>query len=134
MTTNDFNFMFDSSDFPISIEKFAAYLDSNLSDDEMQRVSAVIENDEAMQGVMDGLEQSEFTFAEYGQEDMQLPETILNNTFQIPIIKESSVVRCNQNGVHKIAAFAPIEEELRRSKTIERQPPQVLNDNNSEND
>ena len=36
---------------PISIEEFAAYLDGNLSDDEMQRVSSEIENDEAMQDI-----------------------------------------------------------------------------------
>ena len=36
---------------PVSIEEFAAYLDGNLSDDEMQRVSSVIENDEAMQDI-----------------------------------------------------------------------------------
>lgn len=39
MIHDDFNFSFDSSDFPVSIEEFAAYMDGNLSDDEMQRVS-----------------------------------------------------------------------------------------------
>lgn len=52
MINNDFNFEFDSSDFPVSIEKFAAYLDGNLSDDEMQRVEAVIDGDEGMQDVI----------------------------------------------------------------------------------
>lgn len=66
MIHDDFNFSFESSDFPVSIEEFAAYMDGNLSDDEMQRVSSVIDNDEMMQGVMDSMEQSELTLAEYG--------------------------------------------------------------------
>ena len=57
MINDDFNFSFDSSDFPVSIEEFAAYMDRNLSDDEMQRVSSVIDNDEMMQGVMVSMEQ-----------------------------------------------------------------------------
>ena len=84
MINDDFNFSFDSSDFPVSIEEFAAYMDRNLSDDEMQRVSSVIDNDEMMQGVMDSMEQSELTLAEYGQEDMQLPEEIADGEFDVP--------------------------------------------------
>ena len=57
MINDDFDFTFDSSDFPVSIEEFAAYLDGNLSDDEMQRIDSVIENDESMQGVMENKEQ-----------------------------------------------------------------------------
>ena len=84
MIHDDFNFSFESSDFPVSIEKFAAYLDGNLSDDEMQRVSSVIDNDEMMQGVMDSMEQSELTLAEYGQEDMHLPKEIADGEFDVP--------------------------------------------------
>ena len=84
MINDDFNFSFDSSDFPVSIEEFAAYMDRNLSDDEMQRVSSVIDNDEMMQGVMDSMEQSELTLAEYGQEDMPLPEEIADGEFDVP--------------------------------------------------
>lgn len=84
MIHDDFDFSFDSSDFPVSIEEFAAYMDGNLSEDEMQRVGSVIENDETMQGVMDSMEQSELTLAEYGQEDMQLPEEIADGEFDLP--------------------------------------------------
>ena len=68
----------------MSIEELAASMDGNLSDDEMQRVSSVIDNDEMMQGVMDSMEQSELTLAEYGQEDMQLPEKIADGEFDVP--------------------------------------------------
>ena len=84
MIHDDFNFSFDSSAFPVSIEEFAAYMDGNLSEDEMQRISSVIENDETMQDVMDSMEQSELTLAEYGQEDMQLPEEIADGEFDVP--------------------------------------------------
>ena len=84
MINDDFDFTLDSSDFSVSIEEFAAYIDGNLSDDEMQRIGSVIENDESMQGVMDSMEQSELTLAEYGQEDMQLPEVLEEMDFFIP--------------------------------------------------
>ena len=84
MINDDFDFTLDSSDFPVSIEEFAAYMDGNLSDEEMQRISSVIEYDDTMQGVMDSMEQSELTLAEYGQEDMQLPEEIADGEFDVP--------------------------------------------------
>ena len=84
MIHDDFDFTLDSSDFPLSIEEFAAYMDGNLSEDEMQRVGSVIENDETMQGVMDSMEQSELTLAEYRQEDMQLPKEIADGEFDLP--------------------------------------------------
>ena len=86
MINEDFDFTLDSSDFPLSIEEFAAYMDGNLSDDEKQRIGSVIENDETMQGVMDSMEQSELTLAEYGQEDMQLPKEIVDGEFDLPDI------------------------------------------------
>lgn len=90
MIHDDFNFSFDSSDFPVSIEEFAAYMDGNLSEDEMQRVDSVIENDETMQGVMDSMEQSELTLAEYGQDDM-LPKEIADGEFDLPVIDDNIV-------------------------------------------
>lgn len=84
MIHDDFNFSFDSSDFPVSIEEFAAYMDGNLSDDEMQRVSSVIEHDDMMQDVMDSMEQSELTLAEYTPDDIQLPEEIVDGEFDLP--------------------------------------------------
>ena len=88
MTNDDFNFTLDSSDFPVSIEKFAAYLDGNLSESEMNTMESVIENDEAMQDVMDHLELSELTFTEYEQENLQLPEELLDADFEIPLIND----------------------------------------------
>lgn len=89
MIHDDFNFNFDASDFPVSIEEFAAYMDGNLSDDEMQRVSSVIEHDDTMQDVMDSMEQSELTLSEYTPDDLQLPEEITGGGFEMPEIAES---------------------------------------------
>ena len=84
MIHDDFNFSFESSDFPVSIEEFAAYMDGNLSDDEMQRVSSVIEHDDTMQDVMDSMEQSELTLSEYTPDDLQLPKEIADGEFDLP--------------------------------------------------
>lgn len=92
MIHDDFNFNFDASDFPVSIEEFAAYMDGNLSDDEMQRVSSVIEHDDTMQDVMDSMEQSELTLSEYTPDDLQLPEEITGGGFEMPKIGDLSPV------------------------------------------
>lgn len=129
MIKDDFNFTFDDSEFPVSIEEFAAYLDGNLSDDEMQRVSSVIENDEEMQGVMDGMEQTEITLAEYGQEDMQVPEEIKKDFFSLPNVSKNNLEKHISNGFYKVAALAPSHENGSfANKNITRTPPRVLTD------
>ena len=134
MIQDDFNFTLDSSDFPVSIEEFAAYLDGNLSDDEMQRVSSVIDNDEMMQGVMDSMEQSELTLAEYGQEDMQLPEELCREMFHMPIIKKdgSNYIE-NLESFSRVAAFAPMEDGSEKKQNSQRVAPQVLDCKNDDN-
>ena len=131
MIHDDFNFTFDGSDFPVSIEEFAAYMDGNLSDDEMQRIGSVIENDEAMQDVMDSVEQSELTLAEYGQEDMRLPEELCEDMFSIPIVKRGEPNHIhNHDRFYRVAAFAPMEDDSVKKKKNHRMPPQVLDDDN----
>ena len=131
MIHDDFNFSFESSDFPVSIEEFAAYMDGNLSDVEMQRIGSVIDNDEMMQGVMDSMEQSEQTLTEYGQEDMQLPEEIYGDFFTIPkITKYVQEHIHNHDRFYTVAAFAPMEDDSVKKKNNHRMPPQVLDDDN----
>lgn len=111
MIHDDFNFSFESSDFPVSIEEFAAYMDGNLTDDEMQRVSSVIEHDDMMQDVMDSMEQSEMTLADYGLEDMQLPEVLEEMDFYIPEAEPINAFAveefCDTNDVE----LPPIEDQ-----------------------
>lgn len=77
MKTNDFNTSLDNSDFPLSIEELAAYLDDNLSEDEMQRVESVIEHNEALQDVMYDIEMSEQALAECELKDGQTPDSMV---------------------------------------------------------
>lgn len=78
------NFDFDNTEFPMSVEEFAAFMDGNLPDEDMQRLSSVIEQDESMQGVMDAFEETELTLADYGDENLQLPEELAEENFGIP--------------------------------------------------
>lgn len=92
MINDDFNFEFGDSEFPVSIEEFAAYLDENLQDDEMQRIESVTENDETMQCIMDSMEQSEITPTEYGQEDLLLSKVLDEMDFFIPEADQINVL------------------------------------------
>ena len=84
-----------------------------------------------MQGVMDSMEQSELTLAEYGQEDMQLPEELCREMFHIPIMKKdgSNYIE-NLESFSRVAAFAPMEDGSEKKQNSQRMPPQVLDDNN----
>lgn len=129
MIHDDFNFNFDASDFPVSIEEFAAYMDGNLSDDEMQRVSSVIEHDDTMQDVMDSMEQSELTLSEYTPDDLQLPEEITGGGFEMPEIKKEIVFNPPLWDCMRVAAFAPAENCLAKNPKTQTKPPQVLDEN-----
>ena len=111
MIHDDFKFSFESSDFPVSIEEFAAYMDGNLTDDGMQRVGTVMELDNTMQDVMDSMEQSELTLADYRLEDMQLPEVLEEMDFYIPEDEPINAFAveefCDTNDVDLL----PIEEQ-----------------------
>lgn len=106
MINDDFNFNHGNSDFPLSIEEFAAYMDGNLSDDEMCRMSSVIENDESMQDVMDGMEQAEVTLAGYVPEDRQLPPALETYAFDIPKIEKPASERGGLGRISSVAACA----------------------------
>lgn len=84
MIYDGFNFRSDSSGFPVSIEKFAAYLDGNLSDEEMQRVSSVIEDDEMMQEIVGQSGWIDDWQEAYGQDDDLLPQELEGMDFTIP--------------------------------------------------
>ena len=74
---------------PISIEEFAAYLDGNLSDDEMQRVSSVIENDEAMQDIAVNNLSIEDALSHCESSEFTLPDELTSLDFEIPQFDDS---------------------------------------------
>lgn len=133
MINDDFDFTLDSSDFPVSIEEFAAYMDGNLSDDEMQRIGSVIENDESMQGVIDSMEQSELTLSEYTPDDLQLPKEIAGDGFEVQEIKKEIVFNPPLWDCMKVAAIAPATNCLAKNPKTQTKPPQVLDGNNDDN-
>ena len=106
MINDDFDFTLDSSDFPVSIEEFAAYLDGNLTDDETQRVGHIIDNNEVMQEIMDSMELSELTLARNRQEDVQLPEELSDKHLCIPNIDNHFVGGISFNPIDVAACFA----------------------------
>lgn len=69
--------------FPVSIEKFAAYLDGNLSADEMQEMSALIENNDSMHLLAGANSIVDESLTAYSDNDMQLPIEIQED-FEIP--------------------------------------------------
>ena len=75
---------------PISIEEFAAYLDGNLSDDEMQRVSSVIENDEAMQDIAVNNLSIEDALSHREPSEFTLPDELTSLDFEIPQFDDSN--------------------------------------------
>lgn len=75
---------------PISIEEFAAYLDGNLSDDEMQRVSSEIENDEAMQDIAVNNLSIEDALSHCESYEFTLPDELTSLDFEIPQFDDSN--------------------------------------------
>lgn len=69
---------------PITVEEFAAYLDGNLSDDEMKRVSSVIEDNESMQNISFHNQSVEENLADCESAGFFLPEELSSPEFEIP--------------------------------------------------
>ena len=67
-----------------SIEKFAAYLDGNLPQDEMQQMSQLIENDMTLHQLLDASTAVDDTIAGFADMDLQLPQEISGSDFELP--------------------------------------------------
>lgn len=71
--------------FPVSVAKFAAYLDGNLSADEMVKVSSLICSDPSMRDIMEASEEIDNTIEHYTPEDISVfNDTIECTPFSIP--------------------------------------------------
>lgn len=73
-----------------SIEKFAAYLDGNLSQDEMKQCEGLAENNETFRQLLGANSLVEETIASYNDVDFEVPEDILNQEFEIPSLDNES--------------------------------------------
>lgn len=75
----------DRPSFP-SIEKFAAFLDGNLPQDEMQQFSRLAEQDEMIHKMIDASSIIDDTIAGFTESELQLPPEIAGPSFEIPTV------------------------------------------------
>lgn len=88
----------------VSIEEFAAYLDGNLSDDEMKAVSSVIANDDAMQDIVLNSQTIDETLSNCEPLDLMLPDNLSSVDFEFPQFEDTNDDNWKQL---EIAAYAP---------------------------
>lgn len=69
-----------------SIEQFAAYLDGNLSQSEMQQFSQLAEHDGALHQMLDASDVVDNTIADFTDSDLQFPPEIVGSDFELPTI------------------------------------------------
>lgn len=74
-----------------SIEQFAAYLDGNLSQSEMQQFSQLAEHDGALHQLLDASSVVDNTLAGFSDADLQLPPEIAGSDFELPTIPAEGV-------------------------------------------
>lgn len=67
-----------------SIEKFAAYLDGNLPESEMQQFAQLAEHDGALRQLLDASSMVDDTMAGFTDADLQLPTEIAGIDFELP--------------------------------------------------
>ncbi len=70
----------------ISIEKFAAYLDGNLSEDESRYIASLMESDEDMRLLCKMNEDMDKSIARFEEEDYEVPQEIISLSFDLPEI------------------------------------------------
>lgn len=87
-----------------SIEKFAAYLDGNLSQSELQQFSQMAEHDDALQELLNASSIVDDTIAGFSDADLQLPTEIAGSSFEIPTIPAE--------GLSQLVTLTPESHEL----------------------
>lgn len=75
----------------VNVEKFAAYLEGNLPENEMQQISTLIENDDALKSILDVSEQVDASLEDYASCGLQIPEELLTLDFELPNTNDTFV-------------------------------------------
>lgn len=105
--------------FPVSIEKFAAFLDGNLGEFEMAEVQSLISNSEALQEIS-AVESLVSESAQSFSNDsvIQIPE--VSNDFEIPEIPLNGMMKDNwdENIILEPDTIMDIETELPNIESI----------------
>lgn len=73
----------------ISIEKFAAFLDGNLAQDEMQKIENLVASDDVLQDIFDAKGIIDDSINDNCNQNIQLPFEIDNLSFDLPDVDTS---------------------------------------------
>lgn len=74
-----------------SIEQFAAYLDGNLLQSEMQRFSQLADHDGVSHQLLDASSVVDNTIDSFSESDLQLPQEIIDSDFELPTIPTEGI-------------------------------------------
>lgn len=114
--------MDNNNQFSISIEQFAAYLDNNLSDIEMARLAETLNNDTNLQSFKTANADIDASLNQYMSGDLNLPEDIVNDSFEIPIVDfDEGVINSTEMlvGAHSLEDIIENNEVMEdQSKTL----------------
>lgn len=117
-----------------SIEQFAAFLDGNLSQNEMQQFSQLAEYDDAFQRILEASSVIDDTIAGFKDDDLQLPSELIGLDFEIPTFPQqeiSSPVNLFPESVDEmLLASACAEEETAMSSETSQEEQLTLGDDN----
>ena len=110
-----------------SIEKLAAFLDGNLSPDEMQQFSQLAEQNEALHQILAANAVIDEALSSYSETDLQLPSEILESSFSLPTIPSEMpsdlaplTPEPRYNEFNEVAAaVASIDEEIQPFSEID---------------
>lgn len=95
--------MHKDSIFPVSIEEFAAYLDGNLTIEDMNRVSSVIDSNSDMHSIANSVQLVDETLASYSPLELTLPDDISSMDFSIPQINNMDMLPTGFEEYHSVA-------------------------------
>lgn len=95
--------MHNDSIFPVSIEEFAAYLDGNLTVEDMNRVSSIIDCNSDMHSIAESVQLVDETFASYSPLELTLPDDISSMDFKIPQIDNIDILPNGFEKYHSVA-------------------------------
>lgn len=91
---------------PVSIEKFAAYLDGNLTEDGMNEIASAIHSDDSLQDIMSSCHAIDDTIANYEPLQLTVPDDIYSTDFEIPQIDDNDYLNIGDWGNLDVAACA----------------------------
>lgn len=74
-----------------SIEMFAAYLDGNLSQNEMQQFVSLANHDDALHQLLDASNILDDTMSHFTDTDLQLPPELIDPNFSLPTIPDIGI-------------------------------------------